>query len=281
MVKAVYLLLGLGVFVYSCGSSDDHKTTPDSEAGAAGDASSTPDAAGGGAGPSQSPSAAGEGGSSGGAVGQGGMLAAAGVAGEASAGEAGAGEASAGGAGGQPNVVLPDGVIVDVPYSCASPFEGVAFDSYFHLENFEDGALDAAGVTTSSSTLSSSFGAGLVDSVDCDDGVVDGTCAGCDALYGNGSLEVGFDAGVLGQLPSHVGMVWTDGGADSSVTITGYDASDSVIYSESVPGIGDTSIYGTVEEDRFFGIVHYEGIKRVTVLNSTGGVEIDHLQYGR
>jgi hypothetical protein len=110
--------------------------------------------------------------------------------------------------------------------------------------------------------------------------VVDGTCANCDALYGNGSIEVSFDAALLGQLPSHVGMVWTDGGANSNVTITGYDAADGVIYSQAVEGIGDDSIYGTVEEDRFFGIVHYEGVKRVTVLNSTGGVEIDHLQYG-
>jgi hypothetical protein len=210
------------------------------------------------------------------------MLTTAGAAAEPSAGAGDAGDAGdAGGAGGQASVVLPDGVIVDVPYTCDSPFEGVGFDSYFYLEDFEDGPLATPGVTASSSTLSSSFGGGLTDSVDCDDGMVDGTCANCDALYGNGSLEVAFDAAVLGQLPTHVGMVWTDGGADSSVTITGYDAADGVIYSEMVAGIGDDSIYGTVEEDRFFGLVHYAGIKRVTVLNSTGGVEIDHLQYGR
>jgi hypothetical protein len=103
----------------------------------------------------------------------------------------------------------------------------------------------------------------------------------CEALWGNGTIEVTFDAAALGELPSHVGFVWTDGGASSSVTITGYDATDTVIYTQTVEGIGDGSIAETVEEDRFFGIVSFGGVKRVVVTNSTGGVELDHLQYGR
>jgi hypothetical protein len=178
-------------------------------------------------------------------------------------------------------VVLPDGVIVNVPYSCISPFEGVAFDDYFYLEDFEDGPLATPGVTSSTLTLSSSAGSNLVDSVDCDDGAIDGACTACDALYGNGTIDMTFDAQVLGDLPTHVGVVWTDGGGGANVTITGYDAANGVIYTETVMGIGDASIYGTVEEDRFFGIVHYAGVHRVVIVNSTGGVEIDHLQYGR
>jgi hypothetical protein len=37
----------------------------------------------------------------------------------------------------------------------------------------------------------------------------------------------------------------------------------------------------TTAKGRFFGIVHYAGVKRVTLANSSGGIEIDHLQYGR
>ncbi len=79
--------------------------------------------------------------------------------------------------------------------------------------------------------------------------------------------------------PPLIGQVQLDFATD--VTITGYDANDVVIYTQTVSGIGDNSISGTTEEDRFFGIVHYGGVKRVVVVNSSGGVEIAHLQYGR
>jgi hypothetical protein len=168
-----------------------------------------------------------------------------------------------------------------VPYVCESPFEGVVFDDYFHLDDFEDAELDQPGVTAPNTRSSFvGFGAGFVDSVDCDDGAVDGTCLDCDALYGEGTIEFTFDAEVLGDLPSHVGLVWTDGGGGASVTITGYDDQDVSIYSQTVEGLGDNSVNGTVEEDRFFGIVHAAGIKRVVIVNSTGGLEIDHVQYG-
>jgi len=178
-------------------------------------------------------------------------------------------------------LVLPEGVIADVPYICASPFSRVSFPSYFHLETWEDGVLNTPGVTVSASQLSSTFGAAAIDSIDCDDGVTDGTCAGCEALWASGTVELTFDAVALGALPTHVGLVWTDGGAGASVTITAYGSDDQVVDTQTATGIGDQSIYGTVEEDRFFGIVHLAGVKRVVVVNSSGGLEIDHLQYGR
>jgi hypothetical protein len=273
-LRKIPLALSLVVTVglYNCGSSDERVKVPGASAGEAGMAE------GGGPGDEQvagQPPVEPQGGSGGvGRAGEGGVQ-------QAGAAGSPAAEAGAAGQGGAGAVVLPDGVLANVPYSCESPFAGVEFASYFHLENFEEGGLATPGVTASSNTLSSSFGASLVDSVDCDDELIDGKCTGCEALYGEGSVEVSFDASVLGALPTHVGMVWTDGGGGASVTITGYDAADAVIYSETVEGIGDSIIYGTVEEDRFFGIVHYEGVKRVVVTNSTGGVEIDHLQYGR
>ena len=196
------------------------------------------------------------------------------------------GETAAGGdttgAGGAAPVELPEGLITNIPYLCDSPFARAAFPSYFHLEDWEDGVLSTPGATASSSTLSSSFGIpNLIDSVDCDDGVVNGTCLNCDALFANGIVSVTFDAQVLGALPTHVGLVWTDGGFSTSVTITGYDADTAVIDTKTVPHIGDNDNHNTVEEDRFFGIVHYAGVKHVVVVNESGGVEIDHLQYGR
>lgn len=265
---------------YSCSGDVVHHAPPEASAGEAG--RDEGDSAGLGGGSELVPDA-GSGGVDSGGSSAGGGSAAGGAAGGNAAGDAAAGDAGVGGvagAGGAP-VVLPDGLIVDVPYTCASPFAGVDFSSYFYLENWEDHLLNTPGVTASSSTLSSSFGPSLVDSVDCDDGVVDGTCNQCDALWSSGSVEITFDAVVLGALPTHAGLVWTDGGFGTDVTITGFDADDVQIYTQTVSGIGDNSNSGTTAEDRFFGIVHYAGVKRIVVSNSSGGLEIDHLQYGR
>ena len=259
MSKLGISALGLvaAAFAYSCGSSDN-TTTPREGAGAGGEVT--------GGAPSEP--------SEGGAPPEAGAGAGAPVAGsDADGGDGG----RASGAG----VVLPEGTIVNVPYTCDSPFEGVHFTSYYHLEDFEDHLLNVPGVTAPGTVLSSGFSQAVVDSVDCDDGVIDDACANCEAIWGSGTIELIFDEAALGELPSHVGLVWTDGGANSSVTITGYDTQDAIIYTESVEGIGDAGVSGTTDEDRFFGIVSFDGVKRVVIVNSTGGVEIDHLQYGR
>jgi hypothetical protein len=63
-----------------------------------------------------------------------------------------------------------------------SPWSAEDF-TFFVLEDFEDGMLPA-GVTASSFTRSSSFGAAVVDSVDGDDGdPTNGSCTTCDALW--------------------------------------------------------------------------------------------------
>jgi hypothetical protein len=271
-MKLAWSLVALAVLAYSCGASDDDKVDRDADAGAGGErveATAGVPNGGGNSGGEPSAASAGQGGE-GGSRSE--LPSEAGAAGQTP---------GAGGAAGAPPVVLPDGGIVNVPYVCEGPFEGVVFDDYFYLDDFEDAALDQPGVTAPN-TISSltGFGAAVVDSVDCDDGAVDGTCLDCDALFGQGTIELTFDAEVLSELPSHVGMVWTDGGGGASVTITGYDEQDMVVYTETVQGIGDNSVNGTVEEDRFFGIVHAAGIKRVVIVNSTGGLEIDHLQYG-
>jgi hypothetical protein len=72
--------------------------------------------------------------------------------------EAGAAGDASGGNGGAASVVLPDGVITDVPYTCDSPFSDVVFESYFHLEDFEDSVIETPGVAADSNTFSSSFG---------------------------------------------------------------------------------------------------------------------------
>jgi hypothetical protein len=42
----------------------------------------------------------------------------------------------------------------------------------------------------------------------------------------------------------------------------------------------DTTFFGTTDEDRFYGVTTTGGISRIVITNSSGGIEVDHLQYG-
>ena len=175
-----------------------------------------------------------------------------------------------------------------------SPFAGVDFE-YFHLEDFEDHLLNTPGlrsvVSPSSSAASgqpsSSFGAGVIDSVDGDDGIPDDNrCVKkdgvCDAWWGAGTLTFSFDVEVLGALPTHVGGVWTDGLGEVSFEAFGPDGTS--IYKLgplSEPGFPDNTISSSTGEDRFFGAYDPAGISAFTISNTQGGVEVDHVQYGR
>jgi len=183
--------------------------------------------------------------------------------------------------------VLPPGLADAIPYTSRadSPFNGVAFPSYFHFEDWEDGLVNTPGVTPSSTQLGSAFGVSLIDSVDGDDGAVDGKCekvAGtCNSGFAGGTIDFTFDAAVLGALPTHVGIAWTDGSTGCDAIFEAYDAADVLIGSKTAAAVGDSSNLGTVAEDRFFSVVHAAGVKRIVVKSSAGGVEVDHLQYGR
>lgn len=183
--------------------------------------------------------------------------------------------------------VLPDGLLDPIPYTSRadSPFVGVAFPAYSHFEDWEDSALSTPGVTASSGQLGTAFGISLVDSVDGDDGVVDGKCAkdggSCNSAFANGTIEFTFDAAALGQLPSHVGIAWTDGSPGCDAIFEAYDATDTLLGTKTAAAVGDEGNTGQVAEDRFFAVVHGAGVKRIVVKSSAGGVEVDHLTYGR
>lgn len=186
-----------------------------------------------------------------------------------------------------PGVIIPPGVLDPTPYlqESDSPFAGVHFADYWYLENFEDHLLNTPGVSVDAGMIAFASYPTISDSVDGDDGdATDGTCTDCDDwFYGSGAtgLNFTFDADALGGYPTHAGIVWTDGGLNCSVTFTAYDANDEVIYSETFDGIGDGSNARETAEDRFFGVVTPVGVKRLFISNTGGGIEVDHLQYGR
>lgn len=115
--------------------------------------------------------------------------------------------------------------------SADSPFTGLPF-SYFYLENFEDGFLNTPGVSANSGAIVG-IPNNATDSVDGDDGVIDGVGNLGHSLYsGNGLTHFTFlfACATLGGLPTHAGIVWTDVGLVTSgntysgpVTAEAYD----------------------------------------------------------
>ena len=165
-----------------------------------------------------------------------------------------------------------------------TPFVGLGL-SYFFLEDFEDALLNTPGV--------SGFGGGvtgpggITDSVDADDGAVDGSGLLGRSYFGAGStgFTFTFDADVLGAFPTHAGIVWTDGAAFNEVTFEAWDAFGVSLGTIVAPNIGDGNFLSGTPEDRFFGVSNDGGISQIRIFNSVmsgggSGIEADHLQYG-
>jgi hypothetical protein len=161
-----------------------------------------------------------------------------------------------------------------------SPFAATSF-SWFHLENFEDHLFNTPGVTGSAGGVTSVvFGPSIHDSVDTDDGVLDGSgLLGDDYFSSNGSAGItfSFSAAALGALPTHAGLVWTDGAG--STTFEAFDHNGASLGTITV-NIANATVTGETNEDRFFGAVDPLGISAIKISNASGGIEIDHLQYG-
>jgi hypothetical protein len=168
-----------------------------------------------------------------------------------------------------------------------SPANGRSF-SYFQLENFESGALAATGVTASGGSV---LGPGpFTDSVDADDGVIDGLGTSGHSWYsaGNRSLSFTFDASILGALPTFAGIVWTDVGykddgifGPAPVLFEAFDSLNNSLGAIGPFALGDGSVNGTTAEDRFFGVIDANGISRITIsMPTSGDWEVDHLQFG-
>ena len=148
-----------------------------------------------------------------------------------------------------------------------------------YLETFESGALATPGVSASAGGVIGP--SGITDSVDADDGAIDGSgTAGHSFFSGNGAAGITFtfDATALGHLPTQVGIVWTDG---AGTTLFEAFGPGGVPLGQIGPvAIADGTFSGTTAEDRFFGVTSPGGISAIRISNTSGGIEVDHLQYG-
>src|ERR1043166_7034698 len=149
--------------------------------------------------------------------------------------------------------------------------------SYFHLETYEEPGAPAnsPGVSITASGASVIGPGTQVDSVD------GGGNAGHSlfATPGSTGIRFTFNAGVLGALPTHAGIAWTDG--ELAVHFTAFDQNG-----RSLGTIDDSSGHGFSGGDgdptnyRFFGAINSGGISAIFISNDSGGIEVDHLQYG-
>jgi hypothetical protein len=165
-----------------------------------------------------------------------------------------------------------------------SPFAGGAF-AWFHLEDFENGALDVPGVAASVGSVLAP--GSLTDSVDGDDGAIDGIGAGASFYVTADSITFTFDPSVLGALPTHVGFVFTDVGFSfgtdgfGNLRFASFDANGDPLHSIGPALVGDGLFNRQTAEDRFFGAIHAGGISRIVIEIDSDDWELDHLQFGR
>ena len=150
------------------------------------------------------------------------------------------------------------------------------------LEDFEDRSLDF-GITVSGGATSPPLLPTRTDSVDADDGSIDGSgSAGTswfiDDLGGFAELVFTFPS----PLPTAAGIVWTDGALNHDIS---FEAFGPGMVSLGVIGpfnFADAFNTGQTDEDRFFGVMDAGGIYaiRVSNTNAAGGLEVDHVQFG-
>lgn len=183
--------------------------------------------------------------------------------------------------------------VTNSPYAqfSDSPFFGIGNGNpNFYLENFEDGLLNTPGVSAQGGFAVSVSPS--IDSVDGDDGVFDGNGNAGHSWYSGGvvtSISFSFNAGDLGQLPTHAGIVWTDVGLTpnppqgvDSIVLRAFDTNGVSLGGILFDNLGDGNVFGGSAEDRFFGAIFAGGISKITItsLGGSGDWEVDHLQYG-
>ena len=117
----------------------------------------------------------------------------------------------------------------------------------------------------------------VTDSVDGDDGAIDGDGVMGSSLFSEmRTLQVTFDT------PSTaVGFALTDGDNDATkIIVEGFSETGELVCEHTFDSFFDDVFTGTTAEDRFIGLQAPEGISRLRISIDRGeGIEIDHLQF--
>ena len=177
-------------------------------------------------------------------------------------------------------------IFPDTPYLSAddSPFDLFSKGSDFLLEDFEDGLLNTLGLSGFGGQIR--FPGSHTDSVDADDGFIDGF--GIDghdywsfAEFGEGTFaRFEFDAKALGALPRSVGLVWTDGNVDAVTILEVFGPDGESLGTMEFTSLDNDDSQGETAEDRFMGAIYAGGISAIEIRADLGRIEMDHVQYG-
>jgi hypothetical protein len=140
------------------------------------------------------------------------------------------------------------------------------------LEDFEDDTLNG-GITASAGQIQNP--GGITDSVDGDDGVINGSgTAGHSWFSSSGATGILF---TFDEIVTAAGLVWTDGAG--LVTFSAFDALGDLLVTTTL-NIAGSGFNGQTNEDTFFGVTSAAGISSIFISNASGGIEVDHVQYG-
>lgn len=156
----------------------------------------------------------------------------------------------------------------------------------FHLEDFEDNSLDPFLTIDNGEILPPNFFSGLsqpvTDSVDGDDGVVDGDGNGGYSWFtgAEGAIDRSLTI-TFGSTVTSAGLVFTDGdAASSSIVLEAFDINGVSLGVLDAGDLADNVYTGETGEDRFLGFQYLDGIASITLsMNAGSGIEIDHIQW--
>lgn len=157
-----------------------------------------------------------------------------------------------------------------------SPFAAEIAAGDVLLEDFEDGTLDLPGVVSNGMLAEPGP---VADSVDADDGAIDGFGNGGHSWFlspGSLGLSFTFDPLAPGGLPVEAGLVWTDGAG--TVSFEAFDENGASLGVQGPFDFPDAAVTGETAEDRFLGLSYAGGISAIVASNTEGGIEVDHVQ---
>jgi|GEM_PF-6084488 len=161
-------------------------------------------------------------------------------------------------------------------------------DCVFEIETFEDNSLDHGLILSQGQIVGPGFSTGtenLTDSVDGDDGVIDGTGQSNNRGYSYFTFADSITV-TLPSLMQSAGVVWTDGDPVlTDVVFEAFDESGNSIGVINGGDIADDVFTGQTAEDSFFGMSYGDGVTTgitsftITNVQQGTGIEIDHIMF--
>ncbi len=160
----------------------------------------------------------------------------------------------------------------------SSLFGAMSLDDDYWCETFEDGLVNIPGLSMSGGVIATP--GGQTDSVDADDGSIDGSGNGGRSYRATlGSpITINVSSAALAGLPERLAFAWTDGPQNSTLTIT-VTTGTGAAFVRTVGPLGDAGSGGATAEDRLVAVTASDGIAQVVIASGGATFEIDHVQF--